>query len=189
MAFWKTLENILTEDDHERRKKASLANQKAVQNQNLQKQRSTALWKKLYEITKHAYPTGSINSITDRFYGAKCNWTNIAKITNSLIKPNHYKDENSLIRVVLEAKGCQTTTEDYDASNVDNTIQDVTTDTGSETSQSGGSSSTSDSNKDDGNDDLTYDDIIHSIASAIDAHYYIVDDTLYFISFNVLFAG
>lgn len=35
--------------------------------------------------------------------------------------------------------------------------------------------------------DQTYDDIIHSIASAIDAHYYIVLNKLFFISFPVLF--
>lgn len=187
---WKQLQSALSfEDDHYRRKQAALANQKAPSMNEIAKKRSTTVWKKLNEITKHAYPTGNINSITDRFYGAKCNWTNIAKITNSLIKPNHYKDENTVIQRVLEAKGCQTTTEDYSASDVGGT-QNITTDTGSDTSQSGGSSSTSNSNKeDDGNDDLTYDDIIHSIASAIDAHYYIVDDVLYFISFNVLFAG
>lgn len=161
-----------------------------VSSTQIAKNRKTSLWKSLHAIVVHAYPRGSINAITDRFYGAKCNWTNIAAITNSLGKVNHYKDQNALIREVLKQKGCQTTVEDYSASDVDNTTQEVTQDTGSDTVTSGGESTTSNSNKSsDENDDLTYDDILHSIASAIDAHYYIVNDTLYFISFNTLFAG
>ena len=161
-----------------------------VSSTQIAKNRKTDLWKSLHAVVVHAYPRGSINAITDRFYWAKCNWTNIAAITNSLGKVNHYKDQNALIREVLKQKGCKTTVEDYSASDVDNTTQEVTQDTGSDTATSGGESTTSISNKSsDENDDLTYDDILHSIASAIDAHYYIVNDTLYFISFNTLFAG
>jgi hypothetical protein len=35
--------------------------------------------------------------------------------------------------------------------------------------------------------DYTYDDVLHSIASAIDAHYYIVKEKVYYISFPALF--
>lgn len=36
--------------------------------------------------------------------------------------------------------------------------------------------------------DYTYEEVIHSIASAIDAHFYIIDTTVCFVSFNALFA-
>lgn len=36
--------------------------------------------------------------------------------------------------------------------------------------------------------DYTYEDVLHSIASAIDAHFYIIDTTVCFVSFNALFA-
>lgn len=39
-----------------------------------------------------------------------------------------------------------------------------------------------------GDGDNTYEDVLHSIASAIDAHFYFVDNTVCFVSFNALFA-
>ena len=39
-----------------------------------------------------------------------------------------------------------------------------------------------------GDGEKTYEDVIHSIASAIDAHFYFVDTTVCFVSFNALFA-
>lgn len=39
-----------------------------------------------------------------------------------------------------------------------------------------------------GDSDYTYEDVLHNIASAIDAHFYMVDTTVCFVSFNALFA-
>lgn len=159
-------------------------------------------WLKISRIVGAAWPNGNIVAITNKIYQCGCTWTAVNKIVKTLNPPNHYKNRKIITTKLFDAKMCPQTTQpvknrlsktekkNNPSTNIglDSTGSDSSNDSGSggsddESSTDSDTSSTADNNN------LTYDDILHSIASAIDAHYYIVDDVLYFNSFNVLFSG
>ena len=157
----------------------------------------TQVFDSIYTHLKWAYPTYSkkqLYNFSKRLAGARCAWRNIALITNEMGGPfSHYKNQNAMIRDIMRIKGCEAPAsndlEEPDATDEESLLS------GDSESSGGGSSGSSSSDSNDSsadqadNEDLTFDDVLHSIASAIDAHYYIVNDTVYFVSFNTLFAG
>lgn len=158
-------------------------------------------WLKISRIVGSAWPNGNITAITNKIYQCGCTWTSVNQIVNTLNPPNHYKNRKVITTKLFDAKMCPQTTQpvknrlsktEKKTNSSKNTGSDSTGSDSSNDSGSGGSDDESSTDSDTSaadNNNLTYDDILHSIASAIDAHYYIVDDVLYFNSFNVLFSG
>lgn len=155
----------------------------------------SAGWNAIEQIVIKGYPNGDRKSITDRLYYANATWKDIAKIINSLSAPNHYANQNAVIRAVLKAKGGPSS--NNESSSSDGSSGGGTGDgtgyifRGDGDTDGNGTSSSSESQEGTAaqNEDLTFEDIISSIASAIDAHWYIVNDKVYFNSFNTVFAG
>lgn len=166
--------------------------------------RKTDLWKSLHTIVVHAYPSGSINAITDRFYGAKCAWRNVAVITNSLGRVNHYKDQDSLIRAVLKAKGCPASSgtsgstdnssssgvEDFSDESGNSDTSDSSDTSGS--SDSSGSSSSSSSSKSSSNSmltgDKTFKEIIGDLCNALDVMFLCKRNQILITDFESIYA-